>query len=110
MKILLDENIDVKFKRVFDTKAHEVFTVRDMNWLGTGNGQLLKLLELNRFDVFIVVDKNLPYQQNITNLPLCIIVLNVKRNVLATIITLYPQIQELISKPVHKKIFVLNEK
>ena len=64
MKILLDENIDVRFKNLFDTKVHQVFTVRDMNWLGIKNGELLKLLEGNHFDVFIAVDKNLPYQQN----------------------------------------------
>ena len=32
MKILLDENIDVRFKNLFDTKMHSVFTVKDMNW------------------------------------------------------------------------------
>ena len=31
MKILLDENIDVRFKNHFP-EIHEVFTVRDMVW------------------------------------------------------------------------------
>ena len=53
-----------------------------MNWLGIKNGELLKLLEKNSFDVFIAVDKNLPYQQNKKNLPVLIIILSVKRNVL----------------------------
>ena len=69
MKILLDENIDVKFKNQFDVKVNEVFTVKDMNWLGIKNGELLKLLELNHFDIFIIVDKNLPDQQNLKLLP-----------------------------------------
>jgi len=33
MKILLDENIDVRFKRLFD-QEHDVYTVRDMGWNG----------------------------------------------------------------------------
>ena len=69
MKILLDENIDVKFKNQFDVKVNEVFTVKEMNWLGIKNGELLKLLELNHFDIFIIVDKNLPDQQNLKLLP-----------------------------------------
>jgi hypothetical protein len=43
MKILLDENIDVRFKNLFDTTVHQVFTVKDMDWLGIKNGELLKL-------------------------------------------------------------------
>jgi hypothetical protein len=74
MKILLDENIDVRFKKLFKDSPHEVYTVRDMQWNGIKNGELLKLLERNNFDCWIVVDKNIPYQQNISNLPCLIIV------------------------------------
>jgi hypothetical protein len=94
MKILLDENIDVRFKNLFDTTVHQVFTVKDMDGLGIKNGELLKLLEDNHFDVLIAVDKNLPYQQNIKMLPIFMIILNVKRNVLARISLLYPNILE----------------
>ena len=103
MKILLDENIDVRFKNLFDIKIHKVFTVKDMNWLGIKSGELLKLLEKNSFDVFIAVEKNLPYQQNKKNLPVLIIILSVKRNVLEKITALYPRISELISNPFRKK-------
>jgi hypothetical protein len=109
MKILLDENIDVRFKNLFDTTVHQVFTVKDMNWLGIKNGKLLKLLEENHFDIFISVDKNLPYQQDIEMLPVFIIILNVKRNVLARISSLYPNILESIPKSFRKGIVVLNE-
>ena len=62
MKILLDENIDIRFKLLFPA-IHEVYTVRDMQWTGIKNGALLKLLKEHNFDCWIVVDKNLPYQQ-----------------------------------------------
>lgn len=109
MKILLDENIDVRFKNLFDANVHAVFTIKDMDWLGIKNGVLLKLLEENSFDVFISVDKNLPYQQNEKNLPVLIIILNVKRNVLERISKLYPEILKLISRKEGRKIMVLNE-
>ena len=109
MKILLDENIDVRFKYLFKDTLHEVFTVKDMNWLGIKNGELLKLMEVNHFEIFIAVDKNLPYQQNKNKLPLTVIILNVKRNILKRITILYPSILDLISKPLQKEIIVLNE-
>ena len=109
MKILLDENIDVRFRNLFDIKSHQINTVRSMDWLGIKNGKLLDLLEKNSFDIFITADKNLPYQQNLTILPVCIIILNVKRNLLTTITRLFPQVKELISAPIQKKIFVLSE-
>ena len=109
MRILLDENIDVRFKYLFKDTLHEVFTVKDMNWLGIKNGELLKLMEVNHFEIFIAVDKNLLYQQNKNKLPRTIIILNVKRNILKRITILYPSILDLISKPLQKEIFVLNE-
>ena len=45
MKILLDGNIDVRFKSLFPVDSHEVFTIRDMGWNGIKNGALLKLLD-----------------------------------------------------------------
>lgn len=93
MKIMLDENIDVHFKNNFKDK-YEVFTVKDMEWNGIKNGQLLQLLKENKFDAWIVVDKNIPYQQNLLNLPCLIIVLNVYRNTLQSLFPLVPQILE----------------
>ena len=61
MKILLDENIDVRFKKHFP-EEHEVYTVQDMGWKGIKNGELITLLAQNNFDCWIVVDKNIPYQ------------------------------------------------
>lgn len=40
-----------------------------MRWNGIKNGQLLSLLETYDFEVWIVVDKNILYQQNLSTLP-----------------------------------------
>ncbi len=57
MKILLDENIDVRFKTFFPANIYEVYTVRDMQWNGIKNGILLRLLSEHNFDCWIIVDK-----------------------------------------------------
>ena len=45
-----------------------------MGWGGVKNGALLTLAA-KEFDAFLTVDKNLPYQQNVANLPVAVIVL-----------------------------------
>lgn len=71
MKILLDESVPRKLKYDFD-KKHEVYTVRDKGWLGQKNGNLLKLMIEENFELFVTVDRNLFYQQNLKHLPLII--------------------------------------
>ena len=62
MKLLLDEQLDVSIKpQLFGI---EVFTVRDMGWLGLKNGELREKLNENDFQFFLTADKNLPFQQN----------------------------------------------
>ena len=108
MKILLDENIDVRFKQYF-IETHEVYTVRDMNWNGIKNGTLLSLLADNKFDCWIVVDKNIPYQQNILKLTCLIIVIDVFRNTLKYLQPLVPQILNVLQAETKEKIVIIRE-
>lgn len=64
MKILLDENLSLKLKESFGGK-HKILTVREMNWLGKRNGELLGLMTLEGFEAFVTMDKNLSQQQNL---------------------------------------------
>lgn len=64
MKILFDESLPRKLKADFGP-GYEVKTVRDMDWLGKKNGELLGLIIFNGFDFFLTIDKNLKYQQNL---------------------------------------------
>jgi len=107
MKILLDENIDVRFKLSFEGGGHDVFTVRDMGWSGVKNGELLKLMEQNGFDVFIAVDKNIPFQQNLSNLPVAVIIPDVRRNTLSHLQPFIPLILKHLSAPLSKEVVVL---
>ncbi|MDQ6608493.1 MAG: hypothetical protein M3Y85_01575 [Bacteroidota bacterium] len=106
MKILLDENIDVRFKNRFPLE-YDVSTVKDMGWNGTKNGALIQLLNQNDFDYWIVVDKNIAYQQNLSNINFRLVVLDVFRNTLSQIEKLLPQILDTINQPPAENLIVL---
>jgi hypothetical protein len=53
-----------------------------MGWAGIKNGELLTLAEKG-FDVFITVDRNLSFQQNLPNFNIAVIVLHAPSNRLA---------------------------
>jgi predicted nuclease of predicted toxin-antitoxin system len=78
MKLLLDENLPRKLK--LDLYMHDVFTVRDMGWEGTGNGDLLQLMIQNGFQVLITFDKNLQHQQNFEKHPVAVVLLVAESN------------------------------
>lgn len=80
MKLLLDECIDRRLVREF--VGYEVKTVPQMGWAGVKNGQLLALAEAE-FDVFITVDRNLSFQQNLPQFDIAVIVLQAPSNRLA---------------------------
>lgn len=81
-----------------------------MSWTGIKNGELIRLLSQNNFDYWIVVDKKMPYQQNISNIPFTIIVLDVFRNKLKSIEAILLKILEVLNNPVtDKKVVVISE-
>ena len=57
-------------------------TVPQMGWAGVKNGQLLALAE-PEFNVFITVDRNLSFQQNLPQFDIAVIVLQPPSNRLA---------------------------
>jgi hypothetical protein len=50
-------------------------------------------LAAQRFDALITVDKNLPYQQNTTSLPLAVLVLDTVSNELPYLLPLVPAVE-----------------
>ncbi len=80
MKILLDECLDRRLAK--EITGHEVKTVPQMEWAGIKNGELMRLAE-TEFDVFITVDRNLSFQQNLPKFNIAVLVLGAKSNRLA---------------------------
>ncbi len=77
MRLLLDECIDRRLAK--DFIGYDVKTVPQMGWAGIKNGQLLALAEVE-FDVFITVDRNLTFQQNLPQFGVAVIVLHTVSN------------------------------
>ncbi len=50
-----------------------------MGWAGIKNGELMKLAEVD-FDVFVTVDRNLSYQQNLAKYNIALVVLKARSN------------------------------
>jgi hypothetical protein len=89
MKLLLDECLPRRLKR--GLPGHDVFTVPEMGWAGIKNGDLLKLVE-PVFDVFVTIDGNLSYQQNLSERNLAFVVLSAPDNTIETLLSLMPQV------------------
>jgi hypothetical protein len=56
--------------------GHTVTEARDRRWDRLSNGDLLTEAERAGFDVLLTVDKNIRYQQNLTNRKIAIVVLS----------------------------------
>lgn len=77
MKILLDHCVDRNLSKLFPT--HEIKSAAEMGWENLQNGDLL--VEASKaFDVFVTVDKNFRYQQNLITLPIPILELYATTN------------------------------
>ena len=70
---------------------HDVKTVPQMGWAAKRNGELLALAE-TEFDVFITVDRNLSFQQNLPKFNIAILILHAPSNRLADLKPLAPKI------------------
>jgi hypothetical protein len=77
MRVFLDECVDWRLSR--DLIGHQVMTARQMGWASIKNGELLALAA-QEFDVFVTVDRNLSFQQNLTTLTIAVIVLQAPTN------------------------------
>jgi predicted nuclease of predicted toxin-antitoxin system len=89
MRILLDECIDRRLAKEFSD--YEIKTVPQMGWADIKDDGLL-VLAAAEFDVLITVDRNLPFQQNLTNFDLAVIVLQAGSTRLAALKPLVPEI------------------
>ncbi len=93
MKLLLDECIDRRLAK--DLGEHDVRTVPQMGWAGIKNGALLTLAE-KEFDVFVTVDRNLSFQQNLPRFNIAVLVLHAPSNRLADLRPLAPKVLSIL--------------
>jgi predicted nuclease of predicted toxin-antitoxin system len=77
MKLLFDECVSRLFKSGFTVHGHECFTVPEVGLAGRKNGELLTLAE-GKFDVFVTIDKNIRYQQNLSGRKIAILIVRAR--------------------------------
>jgi hypothetical protein len=95
MRILLDECVPRPLLR--ELSMHDVHTVPEMGWSGTRNGQLLAAMAAAGFEVFLTVDQNLQFQQNLATSSVATIVLCAVSNRLADLLPLMPRVHTVLS-------------
>jgi predicted nuclease of predicted toxin-antitoxin system len=93
VRVLLDESLPRPFAALLS--GHEVQTVAAVGWSGKENGELLRLAA-ERFDVVVTADRNLEHQQNLTTLPIAVVVLIASTNRLESLAPLAPELLELL--------------
>ena len=89
MRILLDEDLPRRLGELL--VGHEFSTVPRSGWAGVKNGKLL-VLAATRFDVFLTMDQNLEFQQNLAALPIAVLVVEAASNRLEHLVPLVPVI------------------
>ena len=79
-----------------------------MGWDETKNGALLALAS-SEFDVFVTVDKNLSFQQNLSSLPLAVVVLHGETTRLKDLRKLLPALRRLLPTLKAGQVSILTE-
>jgi predicted nuclease of predicted toxin-antitoxin system len=89
MRILLDESIPRRLAELL--VGHEATTVSKSGWAGIKSGKLLALAAV-KFDVFLTADRNVEFQQNLSALPLAILIIRAKSNRMEDVRPLIPNL------------------
>jgi hypothetical protein len=89
LRVLIDECVDVRLAA--SLASVDVRTVADQGWLGISNGQRLGLAAAE-FDVFVTVDRNLPFQQHLPKFDIAVILLRATTNRLDDLVLLVPDL------------------
>ena len=108
MKILLDESLPLKLRFDFPS-VYQVFTVRDMGWLGVKNGELLRRIAAAQFDLFITVDRQLPNQQNLSVFSFRVLIIVAYDNRLQTLRLLMPLVLHKLQQPPAEVLWIVRQ-
>ena len=107
MRLLLDESFPRRLGSRFPA-IHEVRTVPEMGWAGTGNGALLRLAADGGFDALVTVDRGIAYQHNQDDLPIPVVVMLAVRNRLEELEPLVPEVVSVLSDALGKQIHLVS--
>src|SRR5688500_14111369 len=94
-RLLLDEHMPRLIAS--ELVGHVARTVQQEGWSGLTNGVLLRAAA-ERFDIFITMDKSIPFQQAVTGLNIGVLVVRAKSNRLEDLQPLIPRILNAIKR------------
>jgi predicted nuclease of predicted toxin-antitoxin system len=95
MKILLDECLPRRLLR--DLNGYSVTTAPRQGWSGKKDAELILLAD-GEFDVFITIDSNIVFQQNLRTLHLRMIVLRAVNSRYETLQPLVPDLLQALNR------------
>jgi len=87
VRVLLDESLPHDLAAALP--SHDVQTVVGAGWAGLQNGELLRRAP-GQFDVFVTMDQNIPFQQNVPALKVSVVVIQAASNRMADLRPLVP--------------------
>jgi len=87
--VLLDECVDRRLAG--DIQGHDVKTVPEVGWAALKNGELLARAE-RAFEAFVTVDRQLPFQQDLSRFSIAVIVLRAQSNRVGELRSLVPDL------------------
>ena len=77
MRLLLDEHLPVGLAAEFP--GHAAHTVSGCGWTGIKNGELLRRMS-GQYDVLVIMDRSIEFQQRISALPFGIVLVRAPSN------------------------------
>ena len=95
MKILFDHCVPRPLRR--ELLGHETKTAREMCWEGLKNGKLLGEAQVAGFDVFLTVDQNIRYQQNLQGHAIAVVVMITNGITVEDLRLLLPAVEETLA-------------
>ena len=95
MKVLLDECVHRGLRALI--VGHDVYTTVFMGWNGKQNGELLATAATAGFDVLVTTDQNIEHQQNLSTLPLSVVILVAPSNDIDDVRPLVPALLSALS-------------
>jgi hypothetical protein len=87
VKILFDNNTPAPLARFLH--GHEVTRAAQLGWERLENGDLLAAAQDRGFDVIVTCDQNLPYQQNLIDHRIALVILSTNQ---------WPRIRPLVAR------------
>jgi predicted nuclease of predicted toxin-antitoxin system len=97
VRVLLDENLPHDLAALLE--GHEADTVAGRGWSGTKNGELLRLASVG-YEAFLTMDRRLPDQQRIQDLPFAVVLIAARSNRMADLRPLVPELLNVLESVV----------